>query len=412
MTEVVGPLMKRWQEQRWVFDAVIRQIGIEFDQPRLRYMASPAGLLGQADFRMVGERVRKAADFDREFARAARRREARAEQHHADGRLESARDNFLVAALLWGSARWPIFEVNELLGHYEDRMTECYLRFAELAPHPITRVDIPFQGKELPAYLHLPHQPAPGETFPAVLAIPGMDSCKEVTVAMFGDQLLQRGIAVLAMDGPGQGEACYREIYVTNTNHMDSFRVAMDWLGAHPAIDAGRIAISGRSFGSFWATQGAAALGDRIRGVAVGACNHEPGAVTIFNAAAPSFKLRHMFMTGITDEAEFDEFAAGYDLRPIAGDITAPYLAIAGEDDQLSPIVHTYDLMERITSPKTLVVYEGANHSISEGASVQLGENRQVLMADWLRDRLEGAPLESEKWFIDAAGTTHRTPWS
>lgn len=411
MTEIVGPLMRRWQEQRWIFDAVIRQVGIEFDQPRLQYMAAPAGLLAQGDFRLVGERVKRAADFDREFARAAARREARARQHEGEGRTISARDNYLIASLLWASARWPIFEVNDLLAHYEERMTECYLAYAHLAPHPIARVEIPFEGKELAAYLHLPHPPVYHEEFPVVIDIPGMDSCKESSVAMFGDHLLQRGIAVLAIDGPGQGESCFRQIHVTSTNHMDAHRAAYKWLRGHPNIDAERVAVRGRSFGSYYATQAAAALGSRIKGVAVAACNHEPGATTIFNAAAPSFKLRHMFMAGIDDEDEFDRFAASYDLRPIAGDVGVPYLAVAGEDDQLSPIVHTYDLMERIPSPKTLVVYEGGNHSLSEGMAVRLGENRHTLMADWLAARLADQPLQSERWYIDSSGTTHRRPW-
>ena len=36
-------LMKRWQEQRWLLDTVIRTIGMEWDQGRLRYMSVPGG---------------------------------------------------------------------------------------------------------------------------------------------------------------------------------------------------------------------------------------------------------------------------------------------------------------------------------------------------------------------------------
>jgi len=31
--------MKRWQEQRWILDSVIRTVGIEWDQPRIAYTA-------------------------------------------------------------------------------------------------------------------------------------------------------------------------------------------------------------------------------------------------------------------------------------------------------------------------------------------------------------------------------------
>ena len=31
--------MKRWQEQRWILDNIIRAAGIEWDQPRIAYTA-------------------------------------------------------------------------------------------------------------------------------------------------------------------------------------------------------------------------------------------------------------------------------------------------------------------------------------------------------------------------------------
>ena len=34
---------------------------------------------------------------------------------------------------------------------------------------------------------------------------------------------------------------------------------------------------------------------------------HEPGCHTIFEEASPTFKKRFMYMSGITDEAEFDK---------------------------------------------------------------------------------------------------------
>ena len=34
----------------------------------------------------------------------------------------------------------------------------------------------------------------------------------------------------------------------------------------------------------------------------------EPGGHTIFEEASPTFKKRFMYMSGFTDEAEFDEF--------------------------------------------------------------------------------------------------------
>ena len=41
---------------------------------------------------------------------------------------------------------------------------------------------------------------------------------------------------------------------------------------------------------------------------------------------------------------------------------------------------------------------------------LQLGENRATMIADWLKDRLDGKPAVSEKLFIDSTGRSTVTP--
>ena len=77
---------------------------------------------------------------------------------------------------------------------------------------------IPFRGSALPAWFHLPPNYTGGR-IPAVVTVPGMDSFKEASVAMYGDRWLSRGIAVLAVEGPGQYESAVlgmRAAQVTN----------------------------------------------------------------------------------------------------------------------------------------------------------------------------------------------------
>jgi len=68
--------VKRWNDQRWGLDSVIQAIGMEWDQPRLRYTLYPCGPDGIGDFQAVSLRVKKFSDMHREFA--ARRADARA----------------------------------------------------------------------------------------------------------------------------------------------------------------------------------------------------------------------------------------------------------------------------------------------------------------------------------------------
>ncbi len=400
---------KRWQEQRWILDSIIQSIGVEWDQARLAYTMAPCGPDAVPDFMAVRMRVKKFADIDREFAAAARRREDKAKRYEAAGRLVSARESYFIAALLWGAARWSIFENNPTVIAYNDRMNECYAKFVEYAPHPIERVEVPFGDRSLPAYLHLPRVPKDGERFPCVLSVDGMDASKEIMCSIYGDKLLERGLASFTMDGPGQGECCIRDIHVTTTNHMDSARAAFDWLIGHPHVDPERILVSGVSFGSYFGTQMAAALGDNIKGCAVQLVCHEPGGHTIFDMASPTFKMRFMYMAGIDDEDEFDRFARDFDILRCAADVKAPYLCIAGGDDELSPIEHTYRLFDALNCRKQLVVYEGEKHGIGGAPSAQLGDNPAVILADWLRDRADDKDITSAKMTIDATGRAHIT---
>ncbi len=67
--------MKRWQEQRWLLDAVIRTVGPDWDQGRLAGLLRACGPTAAADVAAARGRIRKFDDMSREFARVAVRRE-------------------------------------------------------------------------------------------------------------------------------------------------------------------------------------------------------------------------------------------------------------------------------------------------------------------------------------------------
>lgn len=406
-----APNMRRWKEQRWLVDAVVRTIGIEWDQARIASKSRPAGAEAEAEFRAVAARIRKYDDIHREFAAQARKRERKAREFEVAGREVAARESFLVASLLWSTACWPIHEDCATLRAYEERVNECYAGFMRHAPHPVRRVEIPFGGAFLPAYLHLPRAPAHGERLPCVIIIGGMDSSKENMVSLYGDRFLERGFSVLALDGPGQAEAITRGIFFTPTNFGDAAEAVYAWLKSEDWIDLDRLVVRGTSFGSYFGTVFSAQLGSRIKGFAATGVCQEPGCDTIFNAASPTFKMRFMMMSGIDDEEAFDTFCKRIDLRPLAPKIACPYMVVAGENDQLSPIEHTEALFRSITAPKKLVIFEGANHGVGDAPSVVNGEEKVTMIADWLLDRTRGKPMTSERVWVDLTGAMHATPY-
>jgi len=396
--------MKRYAEQRWILDAIISSVGMEWDQPRLGYTMYPCGPDAVGDFRTVGMRTKKFADMHREFAGAAKRREIKAKAFEAESRDVSARESFFIASLLYSAARWPIFEANDLHTEYNARMVECYDKYIEYAPRPIERVEIPFGDSFLPGFLALPHEPKEGEKFACAIGIDGMDGSKEIMCSMYGDKMLERGMASFVYDGPGQGECPVNGLYVTKDNHMEAAQAIYDWLIQHPHIDKDRLVIFGISFGSFFGMQAAAQLGDKVKGAALSFVCHEPGCHTIFNMAAPTFKLRFMFMAGYDDEDEFDEFVSEFSLLPILDQVACPILIQGGEDEELSPIECSEDIADKLNVPRKLVWYEGERHAIGSGSAAYLGENWYTMLADWCLDRVNDKPAPNERVCINGFG--------
>lgn len=397
-----APVTRRWTEQRWLIDNVIRSVGIDWDQPRSINYNAPCGAEANADFAAIRERVKKYADISPAFETAAKRREAKAKAAEDAGETVTARQNYFIAAVQYAASQWPYDENNEKNLALNLRKRECYLNYAKYADHRVEAAWIPFQGKALPGWLHLPPGYSGGK-IPAVVSIPGMDGFKEASVAMYGDRWLSRGIAVLSIEGPGQYESAVNNIHVSMENWTEAATVIMDWMIARPEIDAQRIGVIGQSFGSFFATI-SASVEPRYRACAVTATCLEPGFHTIFEEASPTFKQRFMYMSGFTDEQAFDRFSKTLTWEGHAGNIKVPYLCVAGESDELSPLAHTERLLTTLQYPKRLVVYQDSRHSVGNVPAASLGPTPAVLVADWMNARLAGKPFNSERWFVEASG--------
>jgi fermentation-respiration switch protein FrsA (DUF1100 family) len=404
MTPNAERKLARWQDQRWLLDAVIASLGPEWDQGRLGGLQSIPG--GAADAAGLRARIHKFNDISREFTRAAVKREREARGYEKDGRTIPARESYFLAAHLYAGAQWPIFENTPDNLLLNDKKNECYAKYIQFADHEIRRVEVPFGGggKTLPGYLHLP--PARSGRVPCVWSISGLDSNKEGGAAIYGDNLRERGMATLALEGPGQNECAIRGIYLTQTNWQQAGRVVLDWLRSQKEIDPDRIALRGASLGSYLGTQ-VASIDDRLKGAALQAMAVEPTMHTAFETASPSFKLRFLYYTGLESEAELDKFLQSWTLHGVAEKVKCPYLLVGGEDDQLTPVEYGLQLMDLLSSPKQLLLYEGALHSVSGAPSTTNGPSTGTFIAEWFSDRFAGKPMQSKLMKVDAGGQVH-----
>ena len=391
--------MRRWKEQRWVLDNIIRTVGVDWDQGRTARLVTYASPKISPDVNLIRQRVRRFADIAREFSKAAARRRARAEKAEAENHLVLARECYFMAAHLYINAQWPLFEDDHPKRiEFGELGDSCFDKYIQYANHPIERVEIPFEGRSLPALLHLPTRGHP--PFPAILAIPGMDAVKE-DAPIYGDPYLERGIAMLRIDGPGQGASNLRKIRVTADNYYQAGVNAIDYLCSREDIDASRLALVGSSMGTYWGFRVAAAE-NRLKACAFMLPCWEGGMDTIFNMASPTFKMNFMYMAGIDDEGAFDKFMETLTLEGLEERISCPVMLITGEDDDLSPMDVTLKLFETIQQPKKLVMFEGNKHSVE----VPFFD----YAADWVLDWLEGSMPSSEKVYVELTGREIQTP--
>ncbi len=399
----------RFRDQRWLLDAVVRLIGPEFDQSRLHYLAAPMSPDFQSAVLGVQSLIKRWDDIAPEFAAVARRFERQAQAAMSEGHTVTAADGFFAAAVMYGGAQWPIFANTALLQALERKKVECFAEYAKHADHLVEVLEIPFRGQSLAAHFHLPSGYAGGK-LPCLVMIEGMDAFKELAIFASADRFLRRGFACLVIDGPGQGASLARDIPFDPDTYGELGPVAFEFAATQPEVDEARIMAWGLSFGSYWATV-MAAHEPRYAACAVMYTCFQPGNTALLGMAAPSFRQRMMFMTGAQNEAALEALMPKMDVRPLSTRLRMPYFVMAGEDDSLSDLGRTFDHLNAVPGPKTLVVYAGEEHGMGGSRSSQLGMPFFLLIADWLADRAAGKKLESSFILVDRTGQPHSEPW-
>jgi len=203
------------------------------------------------------------------FMEAARPVEERAQEAEAKGDAAAAKTEYMRAYVLNRLGRYPTINSAGKIAAYE-KSRACYLKAARWFDPPLEVVEIPFKGRpgegdRIVGYWRRPKQAG---RVPVLLAWGGIDGYKEERRA---DPYLARGVAVLAIDKAGVGQAPMKG-GVDGERYWDP---VLDWLAARDDVDASRIACWGASTGGYWAAKLAHIRRERIRcAVNHGGCAH------------------------------------------------------------------------------------------------------------------------------------------
>ena len=362
--------------QQWIFDYLIKATGAS---AHWEYAAGtfPAEV---KQWDMICKVVSKHAARQEEFGRRA------AEAGH----FKTAWEAYTRATAHYYDAQHTICEDGhpEKIRLYE-RLLHCHEKVRKYCEYTIEKIEIPWGDKTIPALLHL----VPGgKKAPCVLQIPGMDQNKETFPNNRGSFILnpfmKRGMHVLSIDGPGQGESYMRKIWVRPNNHNEAAKAAIDYLMTRPEIDGDKIGLYGISMGTYWASH-IAAFDPRIKATAAIMGCFMMDRHPIFEEASPRFRLTYKYMAGIEDDDEFDELVVNkMSLKGIGKNIKSPFLMLAGEFDPLNPLEEADAFFNEIAGPKEMWVMEDDYHGAYPAGFSEIPPAH--IMADWLKDKLEG----------------------
>jgi dienelactone hydrolase len=281
---------------------------------------------------------------------------------------------FRNAEALFRVGQYGITELTEEKIRLYRKLVDSFGRAARLATPPLEEVNIPYRGYAMHGWLQLPATRRPGN--PVVIVIPGATGFKEETAAE-AQLMVDRGLAVLNIDGPGQGVTCY-----FNGGHLqieveDAYRTMVDYLEADTRF--GRIAISGRSTGGYYVAR-AAATDARLAACVVNGGSYCPGEIL---RVRPWYLRKFAILYG-TDEETARDLVGRMTLAGLAEQISCPLLIVHGQEDPIFSVAGVQRLHDEARSTdKAIRIYEGAGHC-ANGRETEAYNG----MADWLADRL------------------------
>jgi dienelactone hydrolase len=255
------------------------------------------------------------------------------------------------------------------------KAVECRNRALPLLRPPGERVAIPYEGRQLYGNLRKP-EGGPANP-PVVVMCMGLDSAKE-EMDDYESRFLERGLATLAFDGPGQGEGEYD--FGLCPEYEKPVKAVVDYLETRSDVDLLRIGIWGVSLGGYFAPR-AAAFEKRVKAcVALSGAYQRSGSFE----GRPSINVEAFRVRSKSANLEeASKVALRMSLRGIAKNITCPIYIVAGTKDGLTPASDAQKLADEVSGPCVLSVIEGGNHVVNN-----LWYRYRDQTADWMARQL------------------------
>lgn len=350
------------------------------------------------------------------FERLAERVEARGRECLESGRRVSGRDHLLRASTYFRTAEYYGDGTSGRSVRTGARSQACFAEAAGLFAPPVELVEAPFGDGSLPGYLIRPVGTVIGDQTPAptLIGVGGFDSSAEELFFHLGAPGAERGWNVFVFDGPGQPGAmrldpdlCFRPDYEV------PIAAVIDHLCLRPDVDAGRIALAGQSFGSYFASR-SAATDPRVRALVANPPVVDMSRYMEAWVGTEVFRMsrdvRPQDVIGVPEDLmprqmqwgidaicsrfgvpsfhAWREAIAAYRLDGLSASIHCPSLAMIGDREGAEPRAQFDTFVSGVGGPVTQVVFTAEDGASTHCQADNIRLSAQVTF-DWLDDQLQ-----------------------
>jgi dienelactone hydrolase len=326
-----------------------------------------------SDFVVTTAGVERWEDWHAAWCRNGDMHAGLAEEAASKDRRLTAGEAWARATVAYHFAKFVWMVDPELSRAAADKAVAAMAKTHEYLDPDAERIEVPLDGGRVVGNLRRP----PGaDGPPLVLLVPGLDSTKEEFFRL-ENVFLDRGMATLSMDGPGQGECGYD--LPIRPDYDVAVSSVLDALGDRTDLDLDRVGLLGVSLGGYYAPR-VLAFEPRVKaGVGLSGPYRFSD---IWDDVPPQTRETFVAKSFAGDEEDGRRKAAELDLSGVAERIQQPYLAITGKLDRLIPWEQT-ERAAREAPNGSFLLHEDGNHGCAN-----VPYKTRPVAADWLREQL------------------------
>jgi 2,6-dihydroxypseudooxynicotine hydrolase len=327
------------------------------------------------DFQRVTNSIERWDDWCRKWSECGAMHEQMGEQAETEGHYESAACHYFHAAISYHFGKYLFVRKPQELRVAHEHVVRDYQRALPYFNVPGERVAMGYEGgATMYGILRKPwHTPKP----PIVILVPGLDSVKE-ELHMYGDDFLRRGMAVLAIDGPGQGEMEFE--FPLRYDYEVPIKYAIDYLERRADVDARRVGLMGVSFGGQFVVR-AAAFEPRVK-AAIENCGPYDQSENFQGRPQISRETLVHRLKAANEEDAFNKLKH-FNLQGVAEKVACPLLVIQGGKDRLVPPAQGRRIAAEAGNKAELWLFEDGNHVCNN-----IPYKHRPQQADWMRKQL------------------------